>query len=433
MPDFDVYVSSMEDRASAALASAANRAGILGSVDFLDGQVSRKLREAVPLRVRRERGAFFTSSDLRTAALVAWPRAETPSAPVLDPAVGAGDLLIEVAQGLPVFSSLDSTLDFWGTQLHGRDIEPSFVRLAKARLALLAISRGAVTTTDRQLRLDDLFPEIVVGDGLDVLRDGWKGGHIVMNPPFGYHNPTKAFRWANGRINVAATFLATAIEHSKAGTHLTAILPEVVRTGSRYSRLREFVSERLLKVDIEPFGRFDAWTDVDVFILRGVVSDESAEEGSGSVEWWQRTAGSKIGELFDISVGSVVPHREDESGVGLPYLQARQIPLGGEYDASRAERRRFVSRVFEPPFVVVRRTSRPADRARGVGTLITGADEILVENHLLVCKPKDGSLETCRRALTLLQSPESREWLDQRIRCRHLTVGALREMPWFNT
>ncbi|MCY3922515.1 MAG: N-6 DNA methylase [Chloroflexi bacterium] len=327
--------------------------------------MSHKLREAIPLGVRRERGAFFTSSDLRAAALVSWPSADVPSGPVLDPAVGAGDLLIEVAQRLPVFASLDATLDMWGAQLHGRDVEPSFVRLAKARLALLAISRGAVSTGGRQRQLDDLFPGIAAGDGLTVLNDGWDGGHIVMNPPFGYHRPEKAVQWANGRTNMAATFLATAIEHSKAGTCLTAILPEVIRTGSRYRRLREFISKRLRLVGVEPFGRFDAWTDVDVFTLRGVVSDGGVEECSGTIEWWQRTTGRRLGELLDISVGSVVPHRDEESGEEHPYLQARQIPLGGDYDASRAERRQFVSRLFEPPFVVVRRTSRPADRAGG--------------------------------------------------------------------
>ncbi len=432
MPDFDAYVSSMEERASSALSSTSNGADLFGSVDFLDGQVSRKLREAVPLGVRRERGAFFTSSDLRTAALVAWPRAETPVGPVLDPAVGAGDLLIEVAQSLPVFSGLDSTLDLWGSQLHGRDIEPSFVRLAKARLALLAISRGAVPTNGRRMRLDDLFPGIMAGDGIDVLNSGWEGGHIVMNPPFGYHSPGFAVEWANGRTNMAAMFLASAIEHSTAGTSLTAILPEVIRTGSRYRRLRAFVSERLRVVGVESFGRFDAWTDVDVFTLRGVVKEVSVKEDSETVEWWQRSNGRKLGEECDISVGSVVPHRDEESGEEYPFLQARQIPLGGDYDASQAEKRRFTSRLFEPPFVVVRRTSRPADRARGIGTLINGADGILVENHLLVCKPKDGSLESCHRAIALLRSPKSREWLDQRIRCRHLTVGALREMPWFD-
>ncbi len=432
MPDFEAYVASIEDRASAALVSAPEGSVLYGSDDLLDGQVSHKLREAIPLGVRRERGAFFTSSDLRSAALVAWPGTDGPSGPVLDPAVGAGDLLIEVAQSLPVFTGLDATLDFWGAQLHGRDIEPSFVRLAKARLALLAISRGAMPSAGPPLRLDDLFPGIAVGDGLDVLNDGWENGHILMNPPFGYHSPELAVEWAKGRTNMAASFLASAVEHSTAGTCLTAILPEVIRTGSRYGRLRAFVSERLRVIGVEPFGRFDSWTDVDVFTLRGVVTEATVEEASGSVEWWQRSNGRRLGELFDVSVGSVVPHRDEESGEDHPYLQARQIPLGGEYDASEAEQRRFVSRLFEPPFVVVRRTSRPADRARGVGTLIEGSVGVLVENHLLVCKPKDGSIDSCRRAVAVLRSPESRAWLDQRIRCRHLTVGALREMPWLD-
>jgi len=67
-----------------------------------------------------------------------------------------------------------------------------------------------------------------------------------------------------------------------------------------------------------------------------------------------------------------------------------------------------------------------------MGTMIVGEPGALVENHLIVLTPKDGSSDTCRRAIDLLDSTLARQWLDERIRCRHLTVRAILEMPWLD-
>jgi hypothetical protein len=64
-----------------------------------------------------------------------------------------------------------------------------------------------------------------------------------------------------------------------------------------------------------------------------------------------------------------------------------------------------------------------------VATLDRGLESVLVENHLLVCMPRDHKLETCQRLIEALANPQTTEWLDQRLRCRHLTVTALREVP----
>ena len=431
MQGFEPYVSSIEEIASAALISPSVVQDGFRSSALLDGQAGIKLRETVPLTYRRERGAFFSSSDLRGAALTPWPNASASQGPVVDPAVGAGDLLIAVAQRLPFDKDLAKTLRAWGSVLHGRDIEPSFVRLARARLVLLAVSRGATSISDNGARLDGVFPEIKVGDGLDLLNQGWKRGHIIMNPPFTYHRVPAGVEWASGRTSLAATFLAAAVQHSMPGTRLTAILPDVIRAGTRYDRLRSLIGKRLRVSSIERYGRFDAWTDVDVFVLRAVINDSTS--AASSVQWWRPTTGQQVKDSFDVRVGPVVPHRDPESDLTHPYLRARRIPLGGEFDAAQAEKRGFQTRLFTPPFVVVRRTSRPEDKARGAGTVINGTKGVLVENHLIVLKPRDGSLEACRRVVDLLDSAQAREWLDERIRCRHLTVGALREMPWLNT
>ncbi len=426
---FDSYVSSVEGMATGALRSASSGGPELPLSDLLDGQAGTNLRETVPLQARRARGAFFSSSGLRAAALAAWPTSIESASPFLDPAVGAGDLLIEVARHLPVEQDITLTLRKWAPLLHGRDVESAFVRLAKARLVLLAASRGAIAHGDGSAQLDDTLPGISVGDGLDLLNGGWAGGHIVMNPPFTYQPAPASVAWADGQTSTAALFLTAAVENARPGTRLTAILPDVVRTGSRYDRLRSLVAARLHASSVEVYGRFDAWTDIDVFILRGVIGDGT--RGTSSVGWWRGTSGPTLSDKFDVRVGPVVPHRDPDSPRKHPYLHARAIPLGGDFDVSEAERRGYQQRMFTPPFVVVRRTSRPGDRSRGIGTVISGTEDVLVENHLVVLKPRDGSLDTCRRLVDLLGSARAKQWLDGRIRCRHLTVRALGEMPWF--
>ena len=428
---FRAYVSSVEDIAIAVLRDQKNAEAVSALPNLLDGQAGGRLRQTVPLRVRRELGAFFSSSDLRTAALDPCHFDAGVGEPILDPAMGAGDLLIEATRQLSADYDLSTTLKSWGQVLHGRDIQPDFVRLAKARLILTAVSRGAMPRGDQEVTLGNVFPGIRVGDGLGLLDAGNATGHIIMNPPFTHRDAPDSIRWSGGRTNSAAIFLAKAVEGAQPGTRITAILPDVIRTGSRYGRLRSLVANRLDVTAIQPYGQFDHWTDVDVFILKGVVVGQVGNESH--LRWWHQTSGATVGDHFTVSVGTVVPHRDPESQPLRHYLHAKALPLGRDFQTADAEKRGFQKRTFSPPFVVVRRTSRPGDRSRGIGTLVCGTSDVLVENHLIVLKPKDGSTDTCRGVVDLLNLGSAKNWLDERIRCRHLTVGAMREMPWFES
>ena len=428
---FSSYVASIEVLATDALRGEIHQPAGLSCVAMLDGQIGLKLRETVPMQVRKNLGAFFSSSALRVAAVKLEPQEILDRSPVIDPAMGAGDLLLEVANHLPIVGKLPDTMRLWGSVLHGRDLEPDFVRLAKARLVLLAASRGVVAVRHNCMELDGILPGLQVGDGLDALRGGCSWGHIIMNPPYTHRQTARETQWSSGRTNLAAEFLAEAVEFARAGTRLIAILPDVIRTGSRYGRLRGFVENRLHSTGVKIFGQFDPWTDVDVFILNGVVSDGNL--AGPCVPWWDRPTGEKIGDRFEVCVGPVVPHRDPEYESSRLYLHARAIPLGGEFDVSHAERRGFESKTFIPPLVVVRRTSRPGDRSRGIGTLIHGEGEVLVENHLMVLKPKDGTLRACQDVIKVLNSVRAKQWLDDRIRCRHLTVSSIKDVPWSET
>lgn len=67
---------------------------------------------------------------------------------------------------------------------------------------------------------------------------------------------------------------------------------------------------------------------------------------------------------------------------------------------------------------------------RASAVLIRSDEPVAVENHLIVLTPRDGTIKTCKTLLEILACETTTEWLDKRIRCRHLTVGVLKELPW---
>ena len=172
------------------------------------------LEKTIPLAVRRELGAFFSSSKLRTAALASDFFSPQVEKPILDPAMGGGDLLIEASSHLPADNDLAATLKLWGRLIHGRDTQPDFVRLAKARLLLTAVSRGAKISGNQEITLENVFPGIRAGDGLEALDADITTRHIIMNPPFTHWDVPDDIDWIGGSANAAAFFLAKAVERA---------------------------------------------------------------------------------------------------------------------------------------------------------------------------------------------------------------------------
>jgi hypothetical protein len=92
--------------------------------------------------------------------------------------------------------------------------------------------------------------------------------------------------------------------------------------------------------------------------------------------------------------------------------------------------RRHEGKVYKPPFVVIRRTSRPGHPYRAAATVIAGKKSVAVENHLIVCEPKAKTLRMCKKLMVQLQTQAVNTFLDARIRCRHLTVGSVAAIPF---
>lgn len=421
--DYSAYVFELQRLAR----ESSRGADWVAQVDAaLNGQASVELRRVSTVEIRRKEGAFFTGTKL-ASKLLARGTSFNATSVFYDPTCGMGDLLVAAAKKLPLAEKLHDTVRQWGRQLSGTDLHREFIDGTRARLILLA---RLLHQSDEPLRLSDAgyFPNIRVADGLRQYALFERATHLLLNPPFGQEAAPKGCQWAGGRITEAAAFVVAALERAKPRTEILAILPDVLRSGSFSEQWRKRINQLAAVRHIEPYGIFDDSADVDVFLL-----NLSRREGelSGASHLWIRPMQHNtrtIADLFDVHVGRVVPHRDPEIGEKYPYIHARCVP---PWTVMRdfPDGRRHQGLAYVPPFLVIRRTSRPGDLYRATATVIAGKRPVAVENHLVVCKPKDGTFDACCKLMTLLQTMPVNKFLNDRIRCRHLTVGAVKEIP----
>jgi len=425
MDGFTGYAKELESLISGI---ASPREGSPAAVLALSESVHDRLRADVPLHLRRQHGAFFTGKSL--AKLVAGPEwlGNIPDT-IIDPACGGGDLLLALASRLPVGRSLSETISIWESRLRGHDLEPEFVRVARSRLTLLAWSR---TTNKNDPPPEESFKTISIQNGLTSNWDEeeMRPGAVILNPPFSGTEAPNNCSWATGKVSTAALFVNCCIDRMGPGTRLVAILPEVLRSGTRYHRWRQWVERRAIVQKIEPMGRFDQHADIHVFLCQLQIRNKQITRGNRNT-WISLTPCRRsVGDFFDTWTGPVVEHRHPKRGQRHPYAHPRICKAWGTMGTDSLDNRRFKGRTFTPPFVVIRRTSRPEDQFRIVPTVIKGETRVAVENHLIVLCPHDATLASCRALVKHLKQPDSSEWMNKRLRCRHLTVQAVRELPW---
>lgn len=394
---------------------------------ILNGQATSALQRLVPLQTRRKEGLFFTSTQLANKITEKLAPKLRGGVRLLDPACGAGNLLLACAKHLPIGANLAETLRLWANSIIGYDLYPEFIRAAQFRLALFAASHH-LDESESIGHIDPacIFDKLIVGDFFSHVIPN-DVNCIVVNPPFGYIDAPVDCLWATGKIQSAGYFLEKLLHIAHKDQQIIAILPDVLRSGTRYRKWRTVVSGMCSSLEIEIAGRFDGNTDVDVFIL-SAVAGKTSESINKWPDFHQRTK-HVVSDFFDIHVGSVVPHRDPIEGPRYQYIHARTAPAW-QTIREIGEDRRYSGKVFAPPFIVVHRTSSPNDKSRCIATLIDIEQHVAVENHLLVLLPKDKSIDSCHLLLDVLRSEQSTDWLNQRIRCRHLTVSSLKELPW---
>lgn len=386
--------------------------------------IDRELRRCLNIEEMREAGSFFTGQKLATLMASKFTKAISFDSIVVDPTCGAGNLLIECSRQLGVEQGLAKTLIRWGKCLRGYDIHETFVEAAKLRLIAEALSRGVEKDCTLKEGLS-LLPHIKAADVMSLTSSDFKGvTHIVLNPPFcNWSSPQKSF-WKKGKVNAAGVVFEQVLNLLPDDCQVSAILPEVLRAGSRYENWREFVSNSFLG-NSQIYGKFSRKADVDVFLLSGRVHRGSQR----TVEWFDRRSSHvALSEHFDVCVGSLVAYRDPEKGNIYPFVHPKVSPAWGTIKKC-SEQRQFAGKVFRPPLIVIRRTSSPADKYRAVGTLVLGKEYVAVENHMIVLQPKDGKVGSCKLLLKNLKLSETNTFLNERIRLRHLTVGIVKQIP----
>ena len=378
------------------------------------------LRQACDHRTLRERGIFFTGSKLAKALIkkigtinLGWK--------VYDPTAGAGDLIVNYAEKLPTKESVESTVEWWGRIIYATELEASFVPLIKLRLLLLAYYRvcGAVKLQDINVRMvRHQFANIIAGDYADFRFDV---DVVIVNPPFNSMVLKCRTEWGGGKVSNAAVILYS-LEQLYGNAIIAAILPDVIRSGSRYARLRNCLPRYLIDGE-RSLGRFDKFTDVDVFFALGKRCDNRI---------LPKTTTSRlpcIDDLFYVHVGNIVPHRDPKAGDLQYYLTARNV-VTGEVMRDFKEQIKSLHKSVVGPFVTIKRTSSPSDKVRCAASLIASRNSFFVENHLIVLKAKQAmSLTRYRKIMHYLIGDECTCFLNRTIRCRHLTVEAVKQIP----
>jgi hypothetical protein len=376
----------------------------------------------------RAEGAFFTHPPLARSVVEELSASPSLSNVYFDPMCGAGDLLLAIARKLPVAESLPKTLRSWGKSIAGCDKSAEFVRAARARLTLLAMQRCRTRVLPQAFDMVSAFPLVTHGDVRDAHDLFAVADHVLMNPPFGLTICSVDCGWGSGRVSSAAIFAEIVVRKVRQDTEIVAVLPDVLRSGARYDKWRRTIEGLALVASSSPYGEFGNNADVDVFLL--TMKTRETKQTRRTWSWTDKgRASERVGDRFDIHVGAVVPHRDAKSGQVYRYVHARSLPPW-KTKLRILEKRKFSGSVFAPPFVAVRRTSRPG-RGRATATVVVGHGDVAVENHLLVLIPKDGSLKTCRELVRRLRLKSTDAWLNNRIRCRHLTTASLSDLPWW--
>lgn len=404
----------------------------LDNIPFhLNGKASIELKRLIPFNILKKNGIFFTGSNLSNIVAAKISGIIKNGGKVLDPACGAGDLLLACANFLSLKEDYEKTLELWSTRLFGYDLHPPFIAATKLRLALLAAQRYSIHGNNVVINnINSIFKGLHVHDFLK--KDDFQNDFdcVIVNPPFGYSKAPKNCHWASGKVQSAALFIEQLLKNSHKNQQIVAILPDVLRSGSRYEKWRQLVQNYSKKLEVEIFGRFDSSTDVDVFILNILVCKSRSNKIAHK---WQQLVSNgnlaKISNEFEVRVGPVVPHRDPKKGPRFRYLDCNSALPWSEID--KLKNRRFSGTTFKPPFVVLRRTSSPSDKNRVIATLVKGSSPVAVENHLIVLIPKDSTVKTCKSLIANFKRNETKDWLNTRIRCRHLTVSALKELPWW--
>jgi len=393
------------------------------ALKYVDGFAADELRRLITLKKRRKDGTFFTHSELASKVLFLSKLKFTKESVIYDPACGASNLLIAVAD----YVRKQTGIKNFETNLLGTDKHEEFIEASRLRLQMNQLIYGAPSSSAN----NKFGKNIIVADGLLKNEFYQKATHIVVNPPFNQITPANKLTWAKGKVSAAALFIEKIVENVNADVSIIAILPDVLRSGTRYEKWRLLVQKKCVIEKIVLLGQFDKYADVDVFALKLRKRKKNIIVNSLDKKWQSNKSPKTqtLSNLFDICVGPVVDNRDPYEGESLGYILSKGLE-GWSVKKEANHTRRHKGKSFKSPFVVIKRTSRMNDKHRATATIINVSLPVYVDNHLIILKPKSGKVSTCKDILKLLKNKQTDDWLNSQIRCRHLTVKVVSKIPF---
>lgn len=392
------------------------------AIRYVNGLASEELRRLVSIEKRRGDGVFFTDSELAKKVLQLLAPKFTKDSVIYDAACGVGNLLIAVSDYMRIADITPQQSNY----LLGTDIHTEFTEAAAYRLQMNTLLHAS-TLAGNKIKLNSGY-DIKCGNGL-VDNDYYKSAtDIFINPPFNQEKTEEKFNWSSGKISMAAIFMYKAIQFAKPGTTIMAILPDVLRSGTRYEKWREMVNNNCIIQKTELLGQFDQYADVDVYAVKLIKRKQPLKKQKSKRVITETHATQTLKDLFEICVGPVVDFRDEKKGPLRPYVVSKGLK-SWTAETKIINARRHGGKCFEGPFVVIKRTSRMGDAQRAIATIINISSPVFVDNHLIILKPISGTLKDCKKGIEILKNKKTDDWLDDKIRCRHLTVKIVTTIP----
>lgn len=391
---------------------------------YVNGFAAEELRRLVSLEKRRNDGIFFTDSLLAERVLELLQPTFDEQSVIYDAACGACNLLIATANYLHKCNIHPANKNYLlGTDIHAEFVEAANLRLQMNNLLLLPDKTASASNQKKGYLVKQK-------NGLVINQFYTTATHIFINPPFDQEKIEEKLDWAAGKVSMAAVFMEKAILFAKPGTTIMAILPDVLRSGTRYQKWRNMLSKYCVIEKIEMLGQFDEHADVDVYAIKLVKRQQPFDRNDSNAikETKQIATPRTLKDIFDVCVGPVVDYRDEKEGPLRPYVVSRGLKSWST-QKEVALKRKHSGKSFKGPFVVVKRTSRATDENRAMATIINTAKPAYVDNHLIILNPKKKTLATCKLAIKILKDKRTNDWLNEQIRCRHLTVKVVSQIP----
>jgi adenine-specific DNA-methyltransferase len=156
----------------------------------------------------------------------------------LDPACGGAAFLVPLAERMITAGQGDAKLASVSSRIVGIEIEPGLARLSEALVQRSLRDAVSKPGGSKIVRREDSL-SAAIQQQFDA---------VVLNPPYGrVFRPSSRLseRWApvisNGHINTYALFLASAIERTKPGGLICAVVPTSFLAGPNFEKLRAHI------------------------------------------------------------------------------------------------------------------------------------------------------------------------------------------------